>query len=763
MKGRNKMSPDFGSCAMTAHPRQPVFILPEKVSASSDTTDVSPDMAARRRDTGHNTRNGILRILLSAVMLVKPSLVSARATQPQGPTKEPQKVEQSIGNKNELNKQLLRYVSSSGNEFLKTLYINNVLTKGADVNTADEYGVTPLHYATQRGNINIVKLLIAQGAHLDAKDNAGRTPLHYASGADSNEGQSPTNMPDVIRILLDNNAHINAQDSIGWTPLHYAAHARSKEIVQFLIGRGADIDVVGNRGRTPYRWIQERILLLRTRNDGDEATLNARINRFQEIAQLLKRSEYYVAISGRDGNPGTLELPFASMTAALEAVEPGDIVFIREGVYSCSQPIHLDKSGEYDKPISLMAYSGERPILDFTGAKSFSVVVTGGYWHLKGLVITGGNYSSIYMHGPTACHNILEQITVFDTNFQAILVRDGPAQNIILNCDSYNNFDHEKNGQNSDGFAVSFSVGRDNILIGNRSWNNSDDGFDLWFANNSVRLERCYAWSNGVNIWNHPFFVGNANGFKLGKGKGRHNLINCIAWKNPHRGFDLNANTEGVVLRNCTGWDNGINYFFQTHSGEVGNILRNNLSFEGRDSIGAKVDSQSNSWDADLVLTDNDFLSLDDSMMSAPRNPDGSIPQNNFLKLAPGSAAIDKGTDVGIPFVGVRPDLGAFEHDPNKSSQGYVKMLHQAVRDRDIKKIKELLAQGEGINDKDWLGYTPLQWAVYFGYPDVVELLLSQGADPDIQSDTGRFALEIAKAMVYADIEALLRKHGAKQ
>ena len=72
------------------------------------------------------------------------------------------------------------------------------------------------------------------------------------------------------------------------------------------------------------------------------------------------------------------------------------------------------------------------------------------------------------------------------------------------------------------------------------------------------------------------------------------------------------------------------------------------------------------------------------------------------------------------------------------------------------------MAQGEGINDKDWLGYTPLHWAVYFGYSDLIKLLISKGTDPDVQSNTGRYALEIARAMAYPELESLLRKLGAK-
>jgi hypothetical protein len=233
----------------------------------------------------------------------------------------------------------------------------------------------------------------------------------------------------------------------------------------------------------------------------------------------------------------------------------------------------------------------------------------------------------------------------------------------------------------------------------------------------------------------------------------------------------LNDNPSGAELRNCVAFNNNrynlrfLNPLIEGR-GCDNCILMNNISYKGgqQDQIKNTVASQSNSWDSALALTltDSDFLSLDDSKMSAPRNPDGSILRNDFLRLAPGSAAIDKGADVGMPFVGTRPDLGAFEYDPNETSAGYVKMLHQAVRDHDVKQIEQLLAQGEGINDKDWLGYTPLHWAVYFGYPDLIELLISKGADPDIQSNTGRYALEIARAMAYPELEAVLRKLGAK-
>jgi len=85
-----------------------------------------------------------------------------------------------------------------------------------------------------------------------------------------------------------------------------------------------------------------------------------------------------------------------------------------------------------------------------------------------------------------------------------------------------------------------------------------------------------------------------------------------------------------------------------------------------------------NSWDLNLTPANADFASVSDpsaptsgqamgmsiesSGALGPRAPDGSMPKVDFLKLAMGSKMIDKGTDVGLSFVGSAPDLGAYEY-----------------------------------------------------------------------------------------------------
>ena len=61
-----------------------------------------------------------------------------------------------------------------------------LLTNNANVNTADNDGWTPLHYAALLGNKGMVELLLAHGADGNAKAKAGATPLSEAESEQRN-------------------------------------------------------------------------------------------------------------------------------------------------------------------------------------------------------------------------------------------------------------------------------------------------------------------------------------------------------------------------------------------------------------------------------------------------------------------------------------------------------------------------------------------------------------------------------------------------
>jgi parallel beta-helix repeat protein len=284
---------------------------------------------------------------------------------------------------------------------------------------------------------------------------------------------------------------------------------------------------------------------------------------------------------------------------------------------------------------------GQRPIFDFAKATGVGISIESPWWHIKGITATHAESSGIRIQGIGAFRNILENCTARANENTGIHMGSGAADNTILNCDSYENFDARKHGQDADGFGAKFSIGTGNRCIGCRSWNNSDDGYDCWYAGSGVRFENCYAWANGVNIWKDPLFEGNGNGFKLGQLEGTHVLVNCVVWDQPHGGFDLNGNSSGVTITNCTAFRCGSDFAFTSSRGNIEkNVLRKNISFDGPNKIDPKVDDKDNSWNTPgLTLTRADFQSLDPNCMQGPRNPDGSLPKCNFLHLTPASKA----------------------------------------------------------------------------------------------------------------------------
>ncbi|KAI5680360.1 hypothetical protein M9H77_01587 [Catharanthus roseus] len=59
--------------------------------------------------------------------------------------------------------------------------IKNCISKGANVNSRDQNGWTPLHRAAFKGRIESSKILISNGAEIDLVDDIGYTPLHLAA------------------------------------------------------------------------------------------------------------------------------------------------------------------------------------------------------------------------------------------------------------------------------------------------------------------------------------------------------------------------------------------------------------------------------------------------------------------------------------------------------------------------------------------------------------------------------------------------------
>ncbi len=141
-------------------------------------------------------------------------------------------------------------------------------------------------------------------------------------------------------------------------------------------------------------------------------------------------------------------------------------------------------------------------------------------------------------------------------------IADWPTNNLILNCTSKNNCD-DLTMENADGFAAKLTCGEGNVFDGCLSYNNSDDGWDL-FAKEAtgpigvVTIQNCVAFRNGFTEFGEGYGDCDGNGFKLGgSGIGSAHIVkNCLAFENLHCGFTDNNNPKLGKLINCTAVNN---------------------------------------------------------------------------------------------------------------------------------------------------------------------------------------------------------------
>lgn len=124
-----------------------------------------------------------------------------------------------------------------------------LLQMGADVNSKDDDGVTPLIITCGlKCKFIIAKLLISKGVDVNYRTpiipnspKHGWAPIHIAA----RNGHIK-----LVDLLITNGANVNTTKADGWTPLHVAAFFGHIDIVKFLLSKGADINAKANDGST---------------------------------------------------------------------------------------------------------------------------------------------------------------------------------------------------------------------------------------------------------------------------------------------------------------------------------------------------------------------------------------------------------------------------------------------------------------------------------------------------------------------------------
>jgi ankyrin repeat protein len=117
--------------------------------------------------------------------------------------------------------------------------VKQLIAEGSQVEEKSENNTTPLMFAAEKGHVDVVSFLLQQGANVNKKNASGFTALAFAM---------ENFHIDVAEVLLQNGADINAQASLGQTVLMRALYQGNKEVILFLMQNGADPNLTDKNG-----------------------------------------------------------------------------------------------------------------------------------------------------------------------------------------------------------------------------------------------------------------------------------------------------------------------------------------------------------------------------------------------------------------------------------------------------------------------------------------------------------------------------------
>jgi len=417
------------------------------------------------------------------------------------------------------------------------------------------------------------------------------------------------------------------------------------------------------------------------------------IPRGQVISQTTSPKTYYVSGDGSDTNNGlSTASPFRTIQKAADLTNPGDRVFIMNGLYTNPHSgfaLGIRRSGAPNAWITYKAYPGHKPKIKHNSWNGILIRDGVSYIEIDGLEIEGNNANISLEYALSQKTNTSTPLT----NGNCITV-DGSKKGYTHHIRILNNKVHGCGGA---GIAI---IKSDYVRIHNnevfnncwysalgnsgislyQSWNSDNNqGYKIFVTNNKIYNNRQYIpWYLKGSIQDgHGLIIDDFDHFQSGLTsaayKGRTYIANNITYKNGGSGIIAHRSDHIDIVNNVSYLNNQSPEI--THGQIIANIsedvnIVNNILYA---FPGKKVNN--NHQNINVTYDYNIYANSSNIAVKGPNDivadPQFVNPANGDFRLQADSPGIDKGlkwnvltTDfAGNPRPsGTRFDIGAYEY-----------------------------------------------------------------------------------------------------
>ena len=162
-----------------------------------------------------------------------------------------------------------------------------------------EYGAdvrNVLDRVVLQGKVDAARECLAAGADIETRDDAGNTPLELAC--------EENNVP-MVALLLKWGADIHSRDMMGNTPLITAAQFDNHDVVAFLVKCGADPNATGHGGVTAQYFAEKGMLIATLKTLDKIGVKHGRFGRVEEVHRAACSGDVKRLRRAMEGKPAS--------------------------------------------------------------------------------------------------------------------------------------------------------------------------------------------------------------------------------------------------------------------------------------------------------------------------------------------------------------------------------------------------------------------------------------------------------------------------